>query len=177
MVNPQSHSGARAGRLPGRDFRWAGSGRAPYQVLVLPYRQVGQAIEYAVFQRADAGCWQFTAGGGEGGERPIEAAHREAREEAGLPAAANLFHLDSLSTVPVTELVGSLMWGPDVLVVPEFPFGADARNLELRISAEHTAFRWVDYETCRDMLHWQSNRNALLELHHRIVHGMTPGQA
>ena len=34
--------------------------------------------------------------------------------------------------------------------------------------------RWVEYENCREMLHWDSNRNALHELNHRIIHCMTP---
>ncbi len=160
--------------MPNPEARWEGEGRAPFQVLVLPYREVSDGIEYALFRRADAGYWQFIAGGGEGGELPIEAARREAKEEAGIPLECHLFPLDSQSTVPVLELAGSLRWGPDVLVVPEFTFAVHVGPGDLRIGGEHTDYRWADHETCREMLHWDSNRNAVQELNHRIIHRMIP---
>lgn len=130
-----------------------------------------------MFRRADADYWQFIAGGGEGSESPLEAARREAWEEGAISAAAPFFPLDSRNTVPVLELAGSLRWGPDVLVVPEYTFGVQLSGAELRIGPEHTDFRWVDYDTCREMLHWDSNRNALHELNHRVIHRMIPGSA
>jgi len=75
------------------------------------------------------------------------------------------------------ELAGSLRWGPDVLVVPEYTFGVQVSAAELQIGTEHMAFRWVDYDTCRETLHWDSNRNALHELNHRVIHRMIPGSA
>jgi len=110
-------------------------------------------------------------------EAPIQAARREAAEEAAIPPTARLFPLDSRSTVPVMELTGRLLWGPDVLVVPEYAFGVPVSDAPLRIGAEHTEYRWAAYETCRDMLHWDSNRNALHELNHRVLHGMIPASA
>jgi dATP pyrophosphohydrolase len=156
----------------GNGERWNGKGRAPFQVLVLPYSRGPEGIVYAVFKRADGDYWQFIAGGGEGSELPIEAARREAFEEAAIPADAPLFALDSRNTVPVMELAGRLLWGPDVLVVPEYTFGVRVDDVALKISREHTEYRWADYETCRELLHWHSNRNALVELNHRIVQGM-----
>lgn len=164
-----------ARRFPNDGQRWTGKGRAPFQVLVLPYRHDGPAIQFAVFKRADAGYWQFIAGGGEGSELPPEAARREAWEEAAIPMTVPLFRLDSRNTVPVMELSGYLRWGPDVLVVPEYTFAVRPLDTNLRIGNEHTEYRWVDYEACRQMLHWDSNRNALHELNHRIIHGMIPG--
>lgn len=53
--------------------------RAPFQVLVYPYRRLeGGLVNYALFRRSDAGWWQGIAGGGEGRESPEEAARREA---------------------------------------------------------------------------------------------------
>ena len=145
-------------------------------MLVLPYRQEGPDIQFAVFRRADAGYWQFVAGGGEGNEAPMEAARREAGEEAAISSTAQFFMLESRNTVPVLEVTGSLCWGPDVLVIPEYTFGVEVTGGgELRISREHTEFRWADYDTCRAMLHWHCNRNALHELNHRIFHCMIPG--
>jgi hypothetical protein len=32
--------------------------RAPFQVLVLPYRRMGPHVEYAIFRRSDNDAWQ-----------------------------------------------------------------------------------------------------------------------
>ncbi|MDX9955097.1 MAG: NUDIX domain-containing protein, partial [Anaerolineae bacterium] len=61
--------------------------RAPFQVLVYPYRRkLDGQIEIALLKRADAGYWQGIAGGGEDPESPLEAARRETYEESGIPA-------------------------------------------------------------------------------------------
>lgn len=145
------------------------STRAPFQVLVLPWRMSGGVPLYAIFRRSYGDYWQFIAGGGEGTETPMRAAVRESREEAGIPDTAGFIELQSRNTVPVLELCGYLQWGPDVLVVPEHTFGVEVDSRDLQLSAEHNEYRWVDYETARRMLHWDSNRNALLELNHRIL--------
>jgi len=47
--------------------------RAPFQVLVYPYRKRNENHrEYALLRRADDGTWQGVAGGGEVGEKPID---------------------------------------------------------------------------------------------------------
>jgi dihydroneopterin triphosphate diphosphatase len=55
--------------------------RAPFQVLVFPYRALDDGdFEFAVFSRAAYRCWQGIAGGGEGEETPLQAAKRESLE-------------------------------------------------------------------------------------------------
>jgi len=142
--------------------------RAPFQVLVLPYRLTQDGgILYAVFRRKDAGYWQGIAGGGEDVESPLEAAKREAFEEAGIEPTSRFLELDSTSTVPV-EGVSGFIWGPDVLVVPEYCFGVMVEREQLTMSAEHMDYKWADYNTARGMLRWDSNKNALWELNHRV---------
>jgi len=36
------------------------------------------------------------------------------------------------------------------------------------MSAEHMDYKWADYNTARGMLRWDSNKNALWELNHRV---------
>ena len=56
--------------------------RAPFNALVIPfYRAPESETLYCVLRRADAGFWQWVAGGGEDAEMPVEAAIRETREE------------------------------------------------------------------------------------------------
>jgi dATP pyrophosphohydrolase len=69
-------------------------GRAAFQVLVFPYRLAADgSLMYALFRRADASYWQGVAGGGEEGESPLEAARREAAEEAGIPGSSDFVAL------------------------------------------------------------------------------------
>lgn len=143
--------------------------RAPFQILVFPYRLTDDGgIEYAVFRRADLNCWQGIAGGGEDDETPIQAAKRESYEEAGIPPGNDYIKLDSLSTIPVVGISGFL-WGKDVLVVPQHCFGVRVENSDLRLSDEHTEYCWLPYDKAREILKWDSNKNALWELNHRLT--------
>ena len=145
--------------------------RAPFQVLVIPYRfPSGQQLEYALFLRQSpryGEFWQPVAGGGEDHETPLEAALRETHEEAGIDLDAGFISLDSIATIPALQAAG-MLWGPDVLVIPEHAFGVNANHCEIRISAEHISYRWVDYQTAQQMLRFDSNKNALWELDYRL---------
>ena len=145
--------------------------RAPFQVLVIPYRRTPAGIEYAFFYLESLSLgdfWQGEAGGGEDDETPLQAARRELNEETGLPVDTPLIELDSMATIPAPQAAG-MLWGPDVLVVPEYAFGADAGEQEIIISHEHKEFRWVDYPTAQELLRFDSNRNALWELDYRLT--------
>lgn len=85
--------------------------RAPYQVLIFPYIITEDAIQYAIFNRSDYGYWQGIAGGGEDGETPIESAKRESFEEAGILKEYPYIQLESVSSLPVEDVVGRFLWG------------------------------------------------------------------
>jgi dATP pyrophosphohydrolase len=142
--------------------------RAPFQVLVIPFRRSDSGIEYAVLKRSDADYWQFIAGGGEEGETPDEAARREAMEEAGVPNSAPLVHLDSTSTVPKENFAASHVWPRHLYVIPEHCFAVNVGEHPVVISREHSECRWVSYEEAGKLLKWDSNRNALWEINERL---------
>ena len=141
--------------------------RAPFNVLVLPYRARAAASEYAVFYRADPEMWQFIAGGGEGNEDPAVAARREALEEGGIESRSHWMALDSRASIPRTAFPGA-PWPETVFVIPEFCFAVDIGDAEIRLSKEHEQFAWLGYEAARERLTWDSNRVALYELHERL---------
>jgi dihydroneopterin triphosphate diphosphatase len=143
--------------------------RAPFQVLVLPFRHYDQrAAEFAIFLRSDASYWQGIAGGGEAGETPLQAAKREAYEEAGIPFDSPYYHLHASASIPVENFAARAIWPQDLYVIPEHCFAVNVSAQTIRVSDEHTRFSWVSAETAQSMLHWHSNRVALWELAARI---------
>jgi dihydroneopterin triphosphate diphosphatase len=144
--------------------------RAPFQVLVYPYIAVGEDFEYALFKRADKGYWQTVAGGGEDHETPLQAAHRELWEETGLPTDTPLLQLQTIEPIPVTEFKDSHLWGDAVYVIPQYCFGAAASTRELRLSHEHSEYRWLPYPAALPLIPFDGNRTALWELHQRLHH-------
>ena len=148
--------------------------RAPFQVLVLPYRITpDNAVFYALFKRepSTGGYWQGIAGGGENGESPLEAAKRETYEEAGIDPSNEYMKLDSYAMVPVANVCG-FRWGDDVLVISEYCFGVKIEDEQLQLSYEHTEYKWLSYDSAMEILHWDSNKCALWELNFRVRRGM-----
>ena len=143
--------------------------RAPFQILVIPFRRSAAGPEFAVLRRSDDGSWQFVAGGGENDESPLQAAGRETHEELGINADGYLMALDSKATVPKACFAAAASWGPNVYVIPEHCFAIDVRNRVVALSGEHTELKWVSYKKASGMLNWDSNRNALWELNERLT--------
>jgi dihydroneopterin triphosphate diphosphatase len=147
--------------------------RAPFQVLIFPYTQARNGgYRYAIFRRAPEaeGYWQGLGGGGEIGESPLEAAKREAYEEAGIDPVSNFLCLASMTTIPVVQVSG-FQWGRDLLVIPEYSFGAEVFTRKLVLSPEHTHYRWLSFTRAFSALRWDSNKNALWELDFRLRTG------
>jgi dATP pyrophosphohydrolase len=134
--------------------------RAAFQVLVLPYRQSAGRLQYALFRRADGDYWQGVAGGGEADESPLQAARREAAEEAGLAGDSEFVALDAWATIPAVYVPGEFSSGPDVLVIPECAFGARVDDGELALSHEHTEYGWFTLDDAAKAVQWDSNRIA-----------------
>jgi dATP pyrophosphohydrolase len=142
--------------------------RAPFQVLILPYRKTAEALEFAVFRRSDYSCWQGIAGGGEDDETPLEAAKREAWEEAGIAGASDFTTLQAACTVPVTFFQANGTWDKSLYVVPEHSFGVDATGQTLVLSYEHEALEWLSYTEAYARFTYESNRTTLWELNQRL---------
>ncbi len=142
--------------------------RAPFQILAIPYRIINEKPVYCVLHRADHDQWQFIAGGGEDEEPPLEAAKREAFEEAGVKAD-RWIELTSMCCIPATVISEKhrRFWSKDTYVIPEYAFGFKC-NDNIKLSHEHTDLAWLSYEDACARLKWDSNRTALFELDCRL---------
>ena len=148
--------------------------RAPYQVLILPYRIRDQKAEFCVFRRRDMGIWQFLAGGGEEEDASVtESAKREAFEEAGIPKTSSCVKLDTCCSIPASCFKNAeALWGRECFVVPEYAFAVRIGAFSLQLSDEHTESAWMAYEDAQAVLRYDSNRTALWELNRRIELGL-----
>ncbi|MEX0781340.1 MAG: NUDIX domain-containing protein [Dehalococcoidia bacterium] len=141
--------------------------RAPFQVLVIPFlRQASEEPLFCPLLRADAGYWQWVAGGGDVGETAWRAAQREAFEETGL--TGHLFQLSTLSSIPVDGFAARHTWPAELYVIPEHCFAIEADFPGVTLSREHREYRWAPYTEAFDLLHWHQNRTALWELSERL---------
>ena len=143
--------------------------RAPFQVLVLPFRRTADgAAEFAVLRRLDLGLWQGVAGGGEEDETPSQAAVREASEELGLDRRVPLYPLQTVASIPARLFAARQTWPKGTYVIPEYAFAVDLTGLDVTLSREHTAVRWLDAKAAHTALRFDSNRTALEELAERL---------
>ena len=143
--------------------------RAPFQVLVLPFRLIrGGEPEFAVLRRADDAHWQGVAGGGDDDETAAEAARREALEEGGVPAGAAFYRLKTQDFVPVSCFNAASEWPSNTYVVPQYFFACDATGLELALSVEHVELAWLPYDEASNRVRYDSNKTGLWELDQRL---------
>lgn len=144
--------------------------RAPFQCLIIPFMEIDNETKYAIFKRSDRGIWQFLSGGGEDLETPIQAAKRECFEEAKIPSNIIFYELDAISTVPAEIFCQEYRknWPKDCYVLKEYKFAFKLEEDIIKISDEHSEYRWVSYEEAFELLKYDSNRIALRELKCRI---------
>lgn len=143
--------------------------RQPLQVLVLPFRWIKSEIQFLALKRSDDGRWQGVAGGVEANETVEQAAIRELAEETGFEVES-LILLDTRASIPKCVFSDHAQWSEDQYVVTEFAFGAEVED-EPKLSYEHTDFRWGSADQIRELVHYDSNRTAIWELHERVASG------
>ncbi len=147
--------------------------RAMYQVCVIPFKDTESNTLFAVFQRSDEGYWQFIAGGGEDKETPEQAARREALEEGGILLTASYIKLDTTASIATSHisLEAKKDWPKELCIIPCYYYAAKMEELEIKLSGEHTEYRWVRYKEAVALLKWDSDKTALWELNERLKRG------
>jgi len=138
--------------------------RIPKQVLIIPYRNIDDKIEYCVFKRKDMNAWQWIAGGAEDFDNNIlESAKRELWEETGIKDV-QIQQLELICKIPVVNIVKDFIWGEDIFYSEEYAFSVNITNKQIKLSNEHTEYKWVDYSEAKNLLKYDSNKSALWEL-------------
>ncbi|MCB2341083.1 NUDIX hydrolase [Clostridium estertheticum] len=130
--------------------------RAPYQVLVFTYYISNKGIEYAIFHRSDADYWQGIAGGGEDGETVI-------------PNNSLYMKLDTVTSMPTEGFEDRVHWDENIYVINENCYGVNVIDKQLKLSHEHTEYKWVNYKNAISCLKWDGNKTALYELNKRLI--------
>ena len=143
---------------------------------MFPYRlREDGEIVYAVFRLADEGMsWQAISGGGEDDELPLEAAKREAWEEAGIGLDRPFWELASRASIPVIHFA-ELRARKDLFVIPEYCFAVEVADRTFQISIEHVEYSWLPYSEAHAVLRWDSNKTALWELDRRLRSSLFSG--
>ena len=144
--------------------------RAPFNAMVFPYWPSDRHVEYAIFKRGDTDedFWQGITGGGEDSETPMETAIRETWEESHIARDSQFIRLDTFFAVPVTYFGGGRLWGGDTYVIPVHCFGVRATSREIRLSHEHTEFRWLTFRDAVELVKFDNAKIALWELDQRV---------
>lgn len=124
------------------------------QVEVWAYSLTSEEPEYLALLRSHEcdGFWQPVTGGVEPGEKPSEAARRELMEETGI-RPLKLFSLNCDYCFIWKEKRYN-----------EYVFAAEAPTRDVRLSHEHTQYRWADKNEASLMLRWNANRLTLRQL-------------
>lgn len=120
------------------------------------FRKRREGIEFLLLKRAEnqvyPGIWQMVSGKIEAGEKAYESAVRELKEETGLTPLkiwvapkVNSFYSDYSDTI---------------CLVPVFAIQVEKKS-EVKLSNEHTEFKWVKSKKAKKMLAWDGQRRAL----------------
>lgn len=147
--------------------------RLPKQVLIIPFRIINEKVEYCIFRRKDMQVWQWVSGGVEDTDKDLlAAAQREIYEETSISDSINIIELEGFTKIPVVNIVKEFKWGEDVFYSEEYSFAVNIDNRKIKISEEHSEYRWVSYDEAKTLLKYDSNKNALWELNEKIKRGI-----
>ncbi|HEX8087334.1 MAG TPA: dihydroneopterin triphosphate diphosphatase [Blastocatellia bacterium] len=137
--------------------------KQPRSVQVVIFAETAKGVEYLLLRRvaSHGGFWQSVTGSLEEDETHSQAAAREVLEETGIHAGEG--ELVELGVVNVFEIapLWRAKYAPGVTRNEEVCFCLKVNKCEVSIdSAEHDAYRWVDYAAASEMLYWESSRRA-----------------
>jgi dihydroneopterin triphosphate diphosphatase len=134
---------------------------------MVPFRLQRDIPEVLLLHRSPGepmypGIWQIITGMIEPGERALDTAIRELREETGL-SAMRIWNVPFVNSFydPRKDLVH---------MMPVFAAQLRASD-DVRLSAEHNEFRWVSFRQAAGMVVWPGQRTGLRVVEEEILAG------
>ena len=122
------------------------------------YHQNKNDIRFLLLKRAMTKMyehlWQGVAGKIEKGEKAWQAAIRELKEETGFDPV-RVFVADHVSRFYEIH-------GDRVNMVPVF--GIEVDSISVSLSKEHCEFQWVDFETAKNILIWNGQKEGITDV-------------
>ena len=119
------------------------------------FREAENGIEFLLLKRAGnqvyPGLWQMVTGKIKAKEKAYQTALREIKEETGL-IPLQLW---------VAPTVNSFYEPKEEYICLLPVFAARVENNEIKLSDEHTEYKWVDKATAQKLLAWEGQRKAV----------------
>lgn len=119
------------------------------------FREAEKGIEFLLMKRAEnqiyPGLWQVVTGKIKVEEKAYETALREIKEEIGL-IPIQLW---------VAPTVNSFFEPKDEYICLLPVFAARVESNEIKLSDEHTEYKWIDKLTAQKLLAWEGQRKAV----------------
>jgi dATP pyrophosphohydrolase len=120
------------------------------------FRETEKGIEFLLLKRAEdqiyPGVWQMVSGKIKDNEKAYETAVRELKEETGL------IPLRIWSAPRVNSFYSSD--SDTINLVPVFAIKVE-QSLDVKLSNEHSDFKWVSSEKAQKLLAWDGQRQAV----------------
>jgi len=117
---------------------------------------VDSKLEFLLLKRAESesypGIWQMVTGSIDSNETAVETALREINEETSLT-------LDKFWVVPNVNSFYSAE-DDEICLVPVFIALVDD-SLQVKISSEHSEYKWTDAEDAKRLLAWSGQRKSV----------------
>ena len=105
--------------------------------------------------------WQGVAGKIEKGETAVQTVVRELKEETGMKPK-KMFAADHIANFYDAR-------NDRILMVPIF--GIEVENSDVRLSEEHSEYKWVSFDEALDLLTWKGQKEGLRTVHDEITSG------
>lgn len=120
------------------------------------FRIVNSEMEFLILERSKVGIypglWQMVTGKIEDGEKAFETAVREIKEESDL-------NIEDLWVVPKINSFYSED-SDSIYQVPVFAAEVSSQTV-IKLSKEHSSYKWVKYEEAIKAFAWEEQKNAL----------------
>jgi dihydroneopterin triphosphate diphosphatase len=129
------------------------------------YRNTDNGPLYLILKRSTGKyyehLWQGVAGKIEKGETAIQTVIRELEEETG-KKPKKMFAADHIASFYDAR-------NDRILMVPIF--GIEVENSEVKLSEEHSEYKWVSFEEALALLTWKGQKEGLRTVHDEITSG------